>query len=120
MQTIIPLSDGSGLRMTTARYYTPAGRSIQATGIIPDVEVSVIDYTPPKEDTKGKDYFREEDLTNHISNKSEEPEPLKSGMTKDIEEKLKKDNQLKSAFNILKSLVLYASYNDENKKQNTE
>ena len=39
MQTILPLSDGSGLRLTTAKYYTPKGRSIQSTGITPDITV---------------------------------------------------------------------------------
>ena len=39
VQTILPLSDGSGLRLTTARYYTPSGRSIQASGIDPDIEL---------------------------------------------------------------------------------
>jgi carboxyl-terminal processing protease len=39
VQTIIPLSDESGLRLTTARYYTPKGRSIQAKGITPDIIV---------------------------------------------------------------------------------
>ena len=37
MQTILPLDDNSALRLTTARYYTPSGRSIQATGIVPDI-----------------------------------------------------------------------------------
>jgi carboxyl-terminal processing protease len=49
VQTIIPLSDGSGLRLTTARYYTPKGRSIHGKGITPDI---VID--PPKEDAAAK------------------------------------------------------------------
>jgi carboxyl-terminal processing protease len=39
VQTILPLSDGSGLRLTTAKYYTPKGRSIQSTGITPDIAV---------------------------------------------------------------------------------
>ena len=40
MQTIIPLGSGNGaLRLTTARYFTPSGRSIQAKGIVPDIEV---------------------------------------------------------------------------------
>jgi carboxyl-terminal processing protease len=39
VQTILPLSDGSGLRLTTAKYYTPKGRSIQSTGITPDITV---------------------------------------------------------------------------------
>ena len=49
VQTIIPLSDGSGLRLTTARYFTPKGRSIHGKGITPDI---VID--PPKDDTTAK------------------------------------------------------------------
>jgi len=52
VQTIIPLSDGSGLRLTTARYFTPSGRSIQASGIEPDVEVKFI--PPAEEDAKDK------------------------------------------------------------------
>ena len=39
MQTIIPLSDGSGLRLTTAKYYTPKGRSIHGKGVTPDIIV---------------------------------------------------------------------------------
>jgi carboxyl-terminal processing protease len=39
VQTILPLGDGSGLRLTTAKYYTPKGRSIQSTGITPDIVV---------------------------------------------------------------------------------
>ncbi len=41
VQTVIPLSDGSGLRLTTAKYYTPKGRSIQGVGITPDIEVEI-------------------------------------------------------------------------------
>jgi len=39
VQTVIPLSDGSGLRITTAKYFTPSGRSIQEKGIVPDIAV---------------------------------------------------------------------------------
>jgi len=44
VQTILPLGDGSGLRLTTAKYYTPKGRSIQSTGITPDI---VVKAQPP-------------------------------------------------------------------------
>jgi carboxyl-terminal processing protease len=47
VQTIIPLSDGSGLRLTTAKYYTPKGREIHGTGIIPDVVVEEPTAEPP-------------------------------------------------------------------------
>jgi len=73
VQTILPLSDGSGLRLTTARYYTPSGRSIQASGITPDIE---LEYVAPKESVKASEAkettvtIREKDLKNHIKNPS--------------------------------------------------
>src|SRR5512136_1685953 len=64
VQTIIPLSDNSGLRLTTARYFTPNGRSIQAKGISPDIVVENIELTS----TEKKDglHIREKDLENHF------------------------------------------------------
>lgn len=67
VQTVLSLSDGSGLRLTTARYYTPSGRSIQLSGISPDIE---IDYVPLVE-VQGDDipgFMREEDLEGHMKN----------------------------------------------------
>ena len=61
VQTIIPLGSGNGaLRLTTARYYTPSGRSIQAKGITPDIEVlqDVPDDLKAKTDTKGEASLR--------------------------------------------------------------
>jgi carboxyl-terminal processing protease len=60
VQSILPLDNGTGgaLHMTTARYYTPAGRSIQATGIVPDIAVSGGPDAP--------EYQREEDLPRHL------------------------------------------------------
>jgi carboxyl-terminal processing protease len=67
VQTIIPLSDGSGLRLTTARYYTPSGKSIQVSGITPDIE---IDFVPieEKEPDEGSRFWREVDLEGHMEN----------------------------------------------------
>ena len=114
VQTIIPLPDGAGLRMTTARYYTPNGRSIQAKGIIPDVEVESVDYSPPEQNEEEKDFFREIDLNNHMENASDQEEIIDNGVTGEAEQRLVQDNQLRSAYNILKSLVLYASYDGDN------
>jgi carboxyl-terminal processing protease len=61
VQTIIPLGSGNGaLRLTTARYYTPSGRSIQAKGITPDIEVlqDVPEELKAKTDTKGEASLR--------------------------------------------------------------
>ena len=62
VQTILPLGDGSGLRLTTAKYYTPKGRSIQSTGITPDIvvkpqpptTVAKADAKPGDKDSEGK------------------------------------------------------------------
>ncbi|PID41653.1 MAG: peptidase S41, partial [Proteobacteria bacterium] len=110
VQTVIPLRNGAGLRMTTARYYTPKGRSIQATGIVPDVEVASLAYVKPDTDKTEKDFFRETDLSNHFNNENGSEDTGTSAVTKGIQKKLEKDNQLRTAFNILKSLVLYTSY----------
>ena len=69
VQTVIPLSDGSALRLTTSLYYTPSGRSIQAKGIEPDILVKR--ETPPKTEEEGADELRrirEKDLPRHMEN----------------------------------------------------
>ncbi|MGW8157760.1 MAG: S41 family peptidase [Desulfoprunum sp.] len=108
VQTIIPLPDGAGLRMTTARYYTPANRSIQALGINPDVEISAQESA--KEDSPdGEQTLRETDLKNHIKDQKELPPPAMA-IDPETKERLKNDPQLNTALNILKSLDLFSSY----------
>jgi len=85
VQTVIPLSDGSGLRLTTARYYTPKGRSIQTTGITPDIIVR----QEAQEDTRTHPVIREKDLKKHLENdvvKEKEPEITDTGEEKKEEE----------------------------------
>jgi len=69
VQTVIPLRDGSAMRLTTALYYTPKGTLIQERGITPDIEVKQIDLEDKKEFSS---LPREEDLERHIINKMEE------------------------------------------------
>lgn len=71
VQTILPLEDGSALRLTTARYYTPNGRSIQATGIEPDIEVR--DGMEPSEGHPGA--IREKDIEHHLKGENEKDTP---------------------------------------------
>jgi len=67
VQTIIPLNDGSGLRLTTAKYFTPKGRSIHAKGIEPDIEVE--DFVESSEGESQKvQFLREKDLERHFGN----------------------------------------------------
>lgn len=78
VQTIIPLDGGSGLRLTTAHYYTPSGHSIQAKGITPDIIVRPDDYKS-REETKDPEFFilREENLEGHLKNPGDETESEK-------------------------------------------
>ncbi|MBU0479819.1 MAG: S41 family peptidase [Proteobacteria bacterium] len=77
VQTIIPMSNGAGLRLTTARYYTPSGRSIQAKGIEPDIVVENLpeDISESHKKVKKKPKFlREKDLRKHLTNGDEDEE----------------------------------------------
>ena len=112
VQTILPLSDGSGLRLTTARYYTPSGKSIQSSGIVPDIE---LDFTPSNEKEKkdvGK-FVREEDLEGHMENEDAEgiaPVEKNDEMEKDRRVKmlLERDNQVRHAVELLKTWTIFS------------
>jgi carboxyl-terminal processing protease len=79
VQTVYPLEDGSGLRLTTALYYTPSGRSIQEVGIAPDIEVdSPLDapqaQAAPEDDEAVGHPLRERDLEKHFEHRQAEPD----------------------------------------------
>jgi carboxyl-terminal processing protease len=115
VQTVIPLNGGrnGALRLTTARYYTPSGRSIQATGINPDIEITAERREKPIE------RISEADLPNALRNELEsfeKAEAEKEGAAK-VEEKVSaemppedypedKDFQLERAKEILGKMVL--------------
>ncbi len=102
VQTILPLDDSQAIRLTTARYYTPNGRSIQATGITPDIVVD--NKIAAKEGEKeGEDFsVREENLRGHFEQRDEgveeEQEPALTG-----EIDIARDPQLSRAVELLKS-----------------
>ncbi|MDX1518963.1 MAG: S41 family peptidase, partial [Gammaproteobacteria bacterium] len=73
VQTILPMADNSALKLTTARYYTPSGNSIQATGIIPDITIEKVRVTRAEEDTSGR--VKEADLSRHLVNDVDEENP---------------------------------------------
>jgi carboxyl-terminal processing protease len=106
VQTVISLENESGLRLTTARYYTPSGTSIQAKGITPDIVVRPMEL---KEVTDGFT-VREKDLENHFEGDGREPagtdDEKTSGSAVSLEQTLQKDYQLLRALDLLKGWQL--------------
>lgn len=106
VQSVIPLKNGDGLKLTTARYYTPSGRSIQAKGITPDIIVEFV--KKPAEPIKKKmPEIREQDLDGHMemgTGAKPAPAPAAPAMDPKEQELLQKDNQLARALDLLKGV----------------
>jgi carboxyl-terminal processing protease len=102
VQTILPTSNGGAVKLTTARYYTPSGRSIQAEGITPDVPISKVKLEAVAQSEFGP--IKESDLTNHLSNEKS----LKKGEQKPDEKSedalAVQDYPLNEALNLLKGI----------------
>jgi carboxyl-terminal processing protease len=91
------------MRLTTARYYTPSGRSIQATGIEPDILVH-----PAKLEEFTDDYgFSEAEYTNALKNETVKAENKKDALKLKDEEDWRKDYQLSRAVDLVKALNIY-------------
>lgn len=107
VQTIVPIDDATALKLTTARYYTPSGRSIQAQGIIPDILVE--QGTLTIEGDKGPDRIKEADLARHLDDggKDSDADKDREDATDGSEPKkslMEEDFQLSEALNLLKGL----------------
>ena len=135
VQTVEPLRDGYGLKYTIARYYTPNGRSIQAQGIIPDIEITSRFVKVKKDDANSRKVIKEKDLKNHLeadpaqkrNNEEEvkeiisEPSPEKENNSQIIKrnamrhgtikmEDLLSDYQINRAFEILKGFEILNTF----------
>ena len=112
VQTILPLSEDRAIKLTTARYYTPNGRSIQAQGIVPDITVERAKLTKQT----GAEFYKEADLNGHLDNpngnesgnevSSKEREEEVSAEEKPLSER---DYQLYEALNLLKGIAIALS-----------
>jgi carboxyl-terminal processing protease len=100
---VVPLSDGSGLRLTTAKYYTPKGTSIQATGITPDIIVKL----EIKDKDKRHPVVREKDLERHLRNEQLEEKPKEPEEMIPLEVEEKEDTQLQRAIDLLKTWKVF-------------
>ena len=92
VQTVVPVADDAAIKLTTARYYTPRGRSIQAEGIVPDIKLENVSITM-KSDSDGL-LVKEKDLEGHLANGHSEDD--KQQGDKEEEEKGKKDAEQRS------------------------
>ena len=112
VQTIIPVSNGAALKITTARYYTPSGRSIQASGIVPDIVTEEARITK----SEAGDRLREADLARHLENGDEIARQKEEPKKEDKKDDKKKDEsgkpavedyQLQEALNLLKGISFF-------------
>jgi carboxyl-terminal processing protease len=101
VQTIQELRNGSAVKLTTARYFTPNGRSIQATGIVPDIKLNTLKIS--SSDEKERALLSESDLQGRLSNPNGETD-TKAEDTKKSDKLAETDFQLFEALNLLKGL----------------
>jgi len=109
VQSVVPLQDGTAIKVTTALYYTPSGRSIQATGIDPDIEVEQIIHKAVETAASKVPSVSERDLKGHLSNgNGKAPAAAKEDHGEDaseaMHERLKIDTQLQRALDLLRGL----------------
>jgi carboxyl-terminal processing protease len=104
VQTILPTSNGAAVKLTTARYYTPSGRSIQAEGIEPDVSLARVKL----ESLDKTDFIpvKESDLSHHLQNGKKTANEKKEGEGKDKESLDMEDYALHEALNLLKGISI--------------
>lgn len=110
VQTLLPLNNGAAIKVTTARYYTPLGRSIQAEGIKPDIQVELAKVE--KVETNDFMNVKEKDLTGHLENGNangkdkDNVSDKAAAESEDIAKLLEKDYELNEAFRVLKTMAL--------------
>lgn len=110
VQTILPMNNEAAVKLTTARYYTPSGRSIQASGIKPDIIIENIRVN--SDETPNNNRVKEADLSGHLDNGHSEKEGKKTKKKSKKDENNDKpslaetDYQLYEALNVLKALTI--------------
>ncbi len=111
VQTILPMNNNAALKLTTARYYTPNGRSIQASGVLPDIIIDKVKISRIEDAFDPR--VKESDLMGHLENGQEEA-PVTEGdeeLEKDASEEevlplSSRDYELYEALNVLKGMVI--------------
>ncbi|VAW64109.1 Carboxyl-terminal protease [hydrothermal vent metagenome] len=108
VQTIQELRDGGAVKFTTARYFTPNGRSIQAEGIVPDIFIKNVEITERRK--SAFEQVKEADLEGHISNPQEKSakktskDKSKTSQDREMKQLFEKDYKINEALNLLKGI----------------
>lgn len=105
VQTVMPLTDDTAVKMTTARYFTPSGRSIQAEGIVPDIQIDAVKVSSTE--TREFSPLREQDLSGHLENGNAAETDSKEKATDDMKDSTPlavSDYPLSEALNLLKGV----------------
>jgi carboxyl-terminal processing protease len=102
VQSLIPLDTERAIKLTTARYFTPSGRSIQAEGIVPDIIIEPAEIRL----YKNTDQLSEAKLDGHLEGDNEEPNSSDEKATSEVDQSILNDNQLYEALNLLKGFHL--------------
>jgi len=117
VQTVLQIDEKTAVKLTTARYFTPTGRSIQAKGIVPDIPIASLEIKKNDEKAENVKVLSEANLSGHISNPN--------GENKITEEEKKTTNKILAeddyllfeALNVLKSMNLIQAMNDKKAKK---
>jgi carboxyl-terminal processing protease len=118
VQTVIPLGDGSALRLTTSKYYTPSGKEIHGKGVIPDIVIEEARIELPPQNEEEAKTVKPADVFDQIESEKPEKKPAGKQAEKPEEKKdpdYKKDLQLVRAVDILKAIMIY----QDNEKEKT-
>jgi len=109
VQTILPLSGNRGIKLTTALYYTPSGKSIQAEGITPDILIKALNIPEDKAEKTLYDRISEADLKGHLANGNDKDKKkaTRAPDTNPDKKLVHTDYQLYEAVNLLKGLVFF-------------
>ena len=115
VQTIIPITERTAVKLTTAQYFTPSGRSIQAEGIRPDIELATVKVAKNED---GESRVREAELSGHLANpngksgkgaRKDKDKEKEKDKEKDVRALVEEDYELGEALNLLKGLSIIQS-----------
>ncbi|MEE2671851.1 MAG: S41 family peptidase [Bdellovibrionota bacterium] len=96
VQTVVPIDDENGVKLTIAQYMTPKNRKIQALGIVPDIEIAEMENSWMEENEKQASYIREKDLRNHLTATIETAEEKEARLEEEKKERIERAERIQA------------------------